>query len=492
MKQLKILIAASESMPFAKTGGLADAVSGLAQALSSLDEKVAVFLPLYRQIKEKDFGIKLIKDNLIADAGDWQAKFSLYHCQNKNVDFYFIEKDKYFDREYLYVTPYGDYPDNALRFAFFSNAVLSAAAALELEPDIIHCNDWQTALIPFYLKYKLCDNQSFEKSKVLFSIHNLAYQGVFIREMAPKVGIPHKFFTPDTFEFYGKVNFMKAGIIWADAISTVSKGYAREILTKNFGCELDGLLNTRKKDLYGITNGVNYFEWDPKTDSFLKANYDKESLQNKAKCKQDLLSRMNLPLDLDAPLLGFIGRLAEQKGIDVITETADQIRELGCNLVILGTGDKKYVKILAELQKKYPQNLAVRLEFDESLAHKVEAGADIFLMPSRYEPCGLNQMYSLKYGSVPLVSAVGGLDDTIIDYRHDSQEGSGFKFDKINSADFIQTLRSAVELYKNKKEWAKLVKRIMDIDFSWQHSAKEYIKLYNLIKVKKRCEKYCV
>ena len=486
MKPLKIILAASESLPFVKTGGLADVIGSLASTFKSLDQEVVIFLPYYQQIKEQGFKLKRIKKDLVADFGQWDSKFSLYHCKKNKLDFYFIKKDEYFKREFFYGPPGADYPDNALRFGFFSNAVLSSAVALDFKPDIIHCNDWQTGLIPFYLKYKLGDSQVFSDTKTLFTIHNLAYQGLFPKEILPKLGVGREFFTPEAIEFYGKVNFMKSGILYSDFISTVSKGYAREILTKEFGCGLQGLLCLRKSYLYGIVNGVDYSNWNPASDKFIKANYDSQSLQNKAKCKLDLLAEMKLPLNLDTPLLGFVGRLVEQKGIDVIAGAASYIKKSGCNLVILGTGDKKYVKILRELKAKYRKNIAVKIDFNDTLAHKIEAGSDIFLMPSRYEPCGLNQMYSLKYGTLALVSAVGGLSDTIVDYNQNPARGCGFKLERIKVSDFRKTLKRALIVYKNRREWSRIVKQAMGLDFSWEKSAKEYLKVYNLIRGKKK------
>ena len=313
----------------------------------------------------------------------------------------------------------------------------------------------------------------------------MAYQGLFPEKVMPEIGIDREFFIPDKLEFYGKISFMKSGILYSDAISTVSKGYAREILTKEFGCGLDGLLNLRKSDLYGILNGADYAVWNPKTDGYIKAAYDAKKPENKVKCKKDLVAQMKLKASGDTPLLGVISRLAGQKGIDVIAESADEIVGLGCGLVILGAGDEKYHKLLKALARKYPKDIAVKIAFDNALAHKIEAGSDMFLMPSRYEPCGLNQMYSLKYGTIPVVNAVGGLDDTIIDYNQNHKGGNGFKFNQVNKAAFIDALKRALVVYRNKKEWKNLVIKAMGFDFSWKESAKEYIKLYSLIKEKK-------
>lgn len=486
MKTQKILFVSPEVVPFAKTGGLADVAGTLPLELKSLGCDVKVFLPYYRQTKKHDFDIKLLKKNLTAKLGASEIDFSLHHCKRQGVDFYFIEKDEYYDRDFLYGLSSGDYPDNAMRFGFFSSAVLSGAVALDFKPDIIHFNDWQTALIPFYIKYIPQDHKFFSKSKSLFTVHNLAYQGLFPKEVMPELGVGYEFFTPERLEFYGKFSFMKSAILYSDAISTVSRGYAKEILTEEFGCGLDGLLRTREDDLYGIINGVDYSEWNPANDKFIKTSYDEKSLQNKVLCKKDLLEQMNLKgASQSAPLLGVVTRLAEQKGIDIVVNSAVQMIKLGCNLVVLGTGDEKYQQLLTALAKKHPKRIAVKIAFDNASAHKIEAGCDMFLMPSRYEPCGLNQMYSLKYGTIPVVRAVGGLDDTIIDYNRNPKDGNGFKFNEANTTDFMDALKRALVVYKNKKEWEKLLVKAMSFDFSWKHSAQEYLKIYNGISIRK-------
>ena len=481
MKPLKVLIVSSEVAPFAKTGGLADVAGSLPLALKSSGCNVKVFTPFYRETKNGSFNIEVLGKDIKAELAENNFVFSLYKSRREGVDFYFVEKSKFFDRDFLYGAPSGDYPDNALRFAFFANAVLSSAIKINFKPDIIHCNDWQTALIPFYLKYKLKNLRFFANTKTLFTVHNLAYQGLFTKETMPKVGVDYEFFTMHALEFYGNFSFIKSGLLYSDAISTVSNGYAREMLTKECGCGLEGLLSLRKNDIYGIVNGADYSEWNPGSDKFIKTNYDKKTLKNKRICKQDLLAHMKLSAREGAPLLGMISRLAHQKGIDIIADSMKDIVRLGCYLVILGRGDEKYHKLLTALSKKYPKNLAVKIAFDNPLAHKIEAGCDMFLMPSRYEPCGLNQMYSLKYGTIPVVRATGGLDDTVIDHTENSKNGNGFKFKEADPASFIRALKRAVSVYENKKTWQKLMLRAMGFDFSWKHSAKEYIKLYNKI-----------
>jgi starch synthase len=484
MKPLKIALVASEGIPFSKTGGLADVVGALSSKLSSLGCEVKVFLPLHQQTKRHSFGIEIFERYLTIDLGNKTIAFSLHHCQKEKVDFYFIEKDEYFDREPLYGTPWGDYSDNALRFAFFSKAILDCIFRLEWKPDIIHANDWQTALVPFYLKYGFKDADFFKNTKVLFTIHNLAYRGLFGPGVLPEIGISYDFFKPESLEFYGNASLIKAGILYSDAISTVSEAYSREILAQGSGWGLDGLLRMRRKDLYGILNGVDYSCWDPGKDQFIKAQYDTGNLQNKLECKKDLLFIMGLPERLHFPLLGTISRLTEQKGIDIIIESANRLMQWGCNLVILGMGEERYEKALTGLAERYPGHIAVKIGFDNALSHKIEAGCDMFLMPSRYEPCGLSQMYSLKYGTIPIVRAVGGLDDTIVDYTQNPEVGNGFKFKEASPLAFIDALERGVFLFKDKEAWRNLTARAMKADFSWERSAREYIKLYEGIVAK--------
>lgn len=486
MEELKVALVSSEVAPFAKTGGLADVSGSLPTALQALGCDIRVFLPYYSEVQNKDFEIRLLKDKLSAELGGSKIAFSLYTYERKKIKFYFIDRDEYYDREFLYGTSKGDYPDNAARFAFFSKAVLNSIKAINFKADIIHCNDWQSALMPFYLRHELRNNEFFKNTKTLFTIHNLSYQGLFPQEAAAKIGIGSEFFTPDALEFYGKLSFMKAGILYSDAVNTVSRGYAREILTPEYGCGLDGLLQVRRDSLFGIVNGADYSEWNPETDNFIAANYSAKERSNKLKCKKDLLEQMKLKAPLGLPLLGVVTRLAEQKGIDIVADSIDRLIDMGFAMVILGLGDEKYHKILTALAKKYPKNIAVKIAFDNVLAHKIEAGCDMFLMPSRFEPCGLNQMYSLKYGTIPVVRATGGLDDAIVDYNKDPKNGNGFKFDRANTGDFIDALKRAVAVYNEKKEWEKLVVKAMGCDFSWKHSAEEYIKVYNIIRGKRR------
>ncbi|MBD3426509.1 MAG: glycogen synthase GlgA [Candidatus Omnitrophica bacterium] len=475
----RVLLVSSEVVPFAKTGGLADVAGSLPKALNSLGCDVRVVMPLYKCVWEGAFDLS--KEPVHSRHG-WRHKFQIYSTRSEGMTTYFVKDDRLFGREGLYGTQSGDYQDNAVRFGFFSKAVLDTIKGLDFKPDIIHCNDWQTALIPFYMKFKFTDDDYFNGIRTLFTIHNMAYQGVFPRRTMKSLGIPEGFFNMNDLEFYGKINFMKSGILYSDAVSTVSHKYAEEIMTSEYGCGLDGLLRTKKDVLYGIPNGVDYSVWSPKKDKYIKVNYDMETLDKKAECKKDLIDHAGLKLSQKAPLIGCVTRFAEQKGVDLLADIAQKIVGLGAGLVVLGKGEKRYNRLFRDLAKKHPENIYVCTDFNDELAHKIEAGCDIFVMPSRYEPCGLNQMYSIKYGTIPVVRNTGGLDDVIVDFDENRQESNGFKFGPATSKAFWGALKRAVEVYNNEDSaWKKLVERAMKCDFSWRRSAEQYLRLYRKI-----------
>lgn len=476
---MKILLASSEVVPFSKTGGLADVAGALPYAFNeACDCDVRVFSPLYKMTKDKKFNLKRVKK--IQDVYPFEdtGVFELFEIENKGVTFYFIKKDEYFDRDGLYGTPKGDHADNAERFSFFCKAILSAAIDSKFYPDIIHLHDWQTALLPLYKRIRLAGQHPLKKSKVLFTVHNLGYQGLFDAGVLEVIGIPPGYFAMDALEFYGKVSFIKSGIIYSDSVSTVSKRYAKEILTPEYGCGLEGLLGTKEDVLYGILNGADYSDWNPETDSLIPANYGPETIKKKMVCKKELLKYFKMTLPSLRPLIGFVGRLAEQKGIDLMADALPQIITAGAGFVLLGTGNEKYERMLKKLAKKYAGKTGISIAFDNKLAHMIEAGVDIFVIPSRYEPCGLNQMYSLKYGTVPVVRATGGLDDTITDYSANPKNGNGFKFERADTYDFLNAIKRALSVFSRKEEWLKLTRRGMNADFSWSRSAKEYIGLF--------------
>jgi starch synthase len=389
-----------------------------------------------------------------------------------------IRRDEFFDRPGLYGGPDGDYPDNPDRFIFFSRAALDLIRALRRRPDIVHCHDWHTGLIPAYLAETDREGGFFRDTRTVFTIHNLAYQGVFPEEVMDLTGLPHKLYHWEGLEFFGKVNFLKAGIVYADRITTVSPGYAREILTPEFGEGLEGALRKRRSRLSGILNGVDEALWDPRRDPFLPANFGPGDLSGKRVCRAGLLKRLGLDAPPDTPVAGVVSRLVRQKGIDLLMACLEDLMKLGVILVMLGSGDDSYRKGLRDLQRRYPGRLSLTLGFDEGLAHLIEAGSDLFLMPSRYEPCGLNQMYSLKYGTIPVVRAVGGLDNSVVEFDSATGRGNGFKFKEFRPDALLSAVRKALAVLVDPDLRAGIQSNGMRADFSWKRAARSYIRLY--------------
>ncbi len=478
---MKILFASSEVNPFAKTGGLADVSASLPEALATLDHDVRVVMPFYRSVEEGYFTPEPLKNSIDVPYKGESIKTKVFLTKIKrNLLIYFIKRDEFFDRRGLYGTPEGDYFDNPERFIFFSQAVLILSKILNFKPDIIHCHDWQTALVPLYRKSPDKDDSFFAKSGTVFTIHNLAYQGVFPPGYMDVSGLPSEIFSMGGIEYYGQMNFMKGGIVFSDIITTVSEKYAEEIKTPEYGYGLDGVLRSRSSDVYGILNGVDYGAWSPEKDPHIAANYGLNDLSGKEECKKDLRQIFRLTGSQDDPTLGMISRLADQKGFDLLAEAMDELLKMDLYLVLLGTGDKKYEDLFAELGKKHKGRFGVKIAFDNVLAHKIEAGSDMFLMPSRYEPCGLNQMYSLKYGTIPVVRATGGLDDTIKEFNPQTGEGNGFKFAEYSSKALVEKVERALVVYRKKDIWLKLMKNAMAEDFSWKKSALRYEEIYKI------------
>jgi len=474
--KMNILLISPEVFPFAKTGGLADVAGALPEALAKKGHKASVILPYYQLVKKNGFKPAVFKKNITLRINNREEFFNLMLSKHNGVDVYFIEKNEYYDREFLYGTPQGDYQDNAFRFAFYAKAVLASIPYIGKQ-DILHCNDWQSGLVPLYIRMHHQNDPMFNKTKILFTIHNMAYQGLFPKDVIPYLDISWDLFNMAGVEFWDKLSFMKTGIVFSDAISTVSKGYSREILTPEFGCGLDGLLKSREKDLYGIINGVDYSVWNPGVDKFIAENYDEKDLSGKVKCKKDLADSMGIKYNAKRPIMAMITRLAEQKGIDLVVNIMKDILK-DSDFVILGFGDEKYNNIFQDLAIKYKGKVGVSIKFDNALSHKIEAGADMFLMPSRYEPCGLNQMYSLKYATVPVVRAVGGLDDSIQNFDTTTKKGNGFKFKDATNEAFLAAIRESVAIFKNKRLWDALLKNCVTCDYSWESSADQYLKLY--------------
>ena len=474
---MNIVFAASECVPFSKTGGLADVVGALPQALASLGHTVSVYLPKYKQTKIPD-AKTVVRSVTIPFDDQYRFCSILDGGKHAGVQFYFIDYPPFFNRDGLYGTPAGDYPDNAERFALYSRAVIEGSKILGA-PEIFHCHDWQSALIPVLLRSSYADDPIFRNVSTVFTIHNIGYQGLFPPDTLPLLMLSWDLFTIDKMEFWGKVNFLKGGIAFSDCITTVSKKYSQEIQTPEFGFGLDGVLRQRSSRVFGILNGVDYSEWSPPNDKFIAQQYSPENLEGKQVCKRDLLQQFEIsPASIDLPVIGIISRFAAQKGFDLIAEAANELARLPIIITALGSGDKAYEELFRKLNKQSPEKFAVKVAYDNPMAHKIEAGADMFLMPSRYEPCGLNQMYSLKYGTVPIVRATGGLDDTIEHWDPGSTRGTGFKFSDYSSQALLASIVDALQAFKNKVGWKRLMLNGMNKDFSWNASAREYVKIY--------------
>jgi starch synthase len=481
---MKIAFFASEAAPYAKTGGLADVAGALPRYLSKLGLEVKVFMPLYRDIRRK--GIPLLKaaDRLPFEWAGREEIFSLWEsAEGGGAPVYFIDKPALFDREFLYGTPAGDYPDNGERFAFFSKAGLESLKALNFAPDVLHVHDWQAAIALAYLKHAHASDPFFAGVRSLLTIHNLAYQGTFEPAVLKAIGLPETLFRVEDLEFFGRVSFLKAGILFSDAISTVSFKYSREIQTPEYGCGLDGMLRARSEVIAGILNGIDYAAWNPATDTSIAAVYSPADLKGKAACKTDLLAAFGLPVPKkDIPVMGMVSRLAGQKGLDILIDALPKLVTLGMKIIVLGTGEAAIQAALETAARRYPSYFGLKIAFDEALAHKVVAGSDLFINPARYEPCGLTQMYSLKYGTIPVVRATGGLDDSVQEYDPREGSGTGFKFDRPAADDLIRAVDRAVRAYGHKPTWAKLIQNAMAADFSWSRSAEEYALLYQSLR----------
>jgi len=479
---MKILIATPEAVPFVKTGGLADVTGALINEYKKMRVNASIILPLYREIKKNamNFAIKSTGKEISVRLADKIEKGIIWKGRTqKGATAYFIENDKFYDRDNLYGTSGGDFPDNASRFIFYSRGVIEALKTLKLNVDVIHCNDWQTGLIPVYIKtiYK----KDFQHTVTVMTIHNLGYQGIFWALDMPLTGFGQELFNTEALEFYGKINFLKGGIVFADAITTVSNNYAKEILTQEYGFGLDGVLRKRSKDLYGIINGIDYKEWSPDKDKLIPVNYSIKDMSGKTECKKSLQKACGLP-QVDSPVTGMVTRLSAQKGLDIVAEAMEGIINAGAQMVILGKGDEPFQKLFLDLKKKFSKQLSVTIGFDNTLAHKIYAGSDIFLMPSRYEPCGLGQLIALRYGTVPVVRRTGGLADTVIQYNPSTGVGTGFLFNDYSSDELLKTLKEAKEIFNDKGHLLKIRRNIMSEDFSWKQSAKQYLALYKKVR----------
>jgi len=484
---VKILFAASEAVPFAHTGGLGDVAGALPKALSRLGHDVRLIMPLYRAVEVEQHRLGVVTKGIgVPAASGLQAVDLLEGHLSSGMPVYFVRHDSSFNRTGLYQSPSAeDYPDNAERFALFCRAALEVCRAVSFQPEVLHAHDWQTALLPVYLKTTLRTDPFFQQTATVFTIHNLGYQGLFPPEVLPRLLLPRELFTPAGLECYGKGSLLKGGLLFADLLTTVSRRYSQEIQTAERGFGLDGVLRERKSDLFGVLNGIDPEEWNPASDSHIAAHYTVDDFAGKARCKADLQQRFRLPVKATVPLLAVISRLAGQKGLDLLRDILETLMALNLQLVLLGSGEKELEAAFREAAAKYPSKLAVQIGFDIPLSHQIEAGADIFLMPSRYEPCGLNQMYSVAYGTIPVVRATGGLDDTIVQFDPVTGDGNGFRFEESTTTAFLQAIWQALALYREKALWPRLITNAMTADFTWDRSAREYERLYRRAAEKK-------
>jgi len=473
MSKLKVLIVSPEIHPLAKTGGLADVAGSLPLALKGLDVDVRVAMPLYKKVGVPtryicDYAVPLGKNSIETAV----AKETLLGGE---VPAYLIENYRYFDRDQLY-----GYGDDAERFAFFSRAVLELFDRINWVPDVIHCNDWQSALIPTYLKFLYKPKGKFTRTGTVFTIHNMEYQGCFPAGDYEILGLGWELFGTENLEFFGWFNLMKAGILYSDMVNTVSESYAKEIQTPEYGAKLDGLLRANSHKLRGILNGLDYDVWNPEKDNQIENKFGVRSAGLRAKNKVTLQAELGLEQDPRAFMVGMVSRLTIQKGIDIFVPALAKMLLAGDQVVVLGTGDEHYVRMMKELEESGAGNLKILLKFDERLAHRIYAGSDVFLMPSRYEPCGLGQLISFRYGSVPIVRRTGGLADTVSDASV-SEEGTGFVFNEYSSEGFVSAVERARNAYKDQARWNRIVMRGMSQDFSWRASAGKYLEAYRSV-----------
>ncbi|MEM4658173.1 MAG: glycogen synthase GlgA [Candidatus Methanosuratincola sp.] len=485
---MKILFVASEMEPLAKVGGLADVVGTLPLELQGLGCDVRVVVPFYRDVRENLHRLQIKSKVLrgeIATAIDWLVHRGRIRKINLGgVLVYLLVNESLYDRKYIYGSPHGDYEDNDIRFGFLSLGALEVAKSQGFKPDIIHCHDWQTALIPISLRWRkhLREDPFFKSSKVVFTIHNLAFQGLYGRELLDRFGLPEEIFTPSGIEFYGRVNLLKGAIVYSDSVTTVSETYAEEIKTPEYGCGLEGVLRevaATSGRLLGILNGIDYERWNPSTDRRIYANFSAEDLAARAPNKLMLSKELGLGGGASKPLIGMVTRLTEQKGVDLVVESLPEIFSIGYQLVILGTGEKRLERMLKEAEHCFSGDIRVVLGFDETLARRIYAGSDMYLMPSRFEPCGIGEMIALRYGSIPVVRATGGLKDTVRDHTRNPESSNGFVFRDFSKESLIDALARAALTYGDKDEWCGLMRRAMRDDYSWRRSSRKYLDLYN-------------
>ncbi len=480
---MKIVFAVSEMQPFAKTGGLADVAGSLSAALQGLGHEVVVFLPRYRTVDVRKLELKSVLDSFEVPVGNEKEKGRLLERKLENgVRVLFIDHAEFFNRDTFYGTAHGDYPDNDRRFIFFQRAIFQCLKGISFKPDILHCHDWQTGLIPVYLKTLYAHDPFFQKTKSVFTIHNLGYQGNFPPDSLPATGLGWEHFRLERLEFYGKVSFLKGGLVDSDALTTVSERYAQEIQTLEFGSGLEGVLVRRRETLYGVLNGIDPEEWNPETDRDIPARFSMAKTDKKTVNKAALQKENSLVPDLQKPLIGMVTRLVDQKGLDILIPALGALMQRGAQFVLLGTGEEKYHHVLRDFAKKNKGQCGVHILFDSKMAKRIYAGSDMMLMPSYYEPCGLGQMIALRYGSIPVVRETGGFADTIRNFDPKTGTGNGFSFQEYTPEALLDSVDRAFKVYGNEGKWKDLTRNAMACDFSWDASAKKYGRVYEITK----------
>lgn len=472
---MNILIVASEAHPFIKTGGLGDVIGALPVALNYLGADVRVVIPNYRDIKKEiKENLKYI-DNFTVNVG-WRNQYcGILEYEHEGVKFYLLDNEYYFNRGGLY-----GYYDDGEKFAFFDRAVLEFVKHIDWVPDILHCNDWQTGMVPVLLKLEYSKEEKFKNMKTMFSIHNLFFKGMFDPKVLPELfGYDYESFNNGSLEHYGAVSFLKGGINYADKVTTVSKSYAEEIKTPEYGEQLEGLLRYRSSVLEGIVNGIDYKEYNPEEDKYIYSTYSVNDLENKKINKEELQKELGLTVNKDVPMVGLVSRLTHQKGCDLIINILEELLKEDIQVVVLGTGDCMYEESFKSFQGRYPNKISANIKFSNELAHKIYAASDMFLMPSLFEPCGLGQLIALRYGSIPIVRETGGLKDTVTPYNEYDETGNGFGFKNYRFEELLNIIKYALKIYENKDKWNNIVRQAMSADNSWEKSAKEYIEIYN-------------
>jgi starch synthase len=474
---MRIGVISSEISPLAKTGGLADVVGSLSVALEQLGHKLCLIMPAYRSALQGGFALKNLTLDVSVSLSDRQETASVLQAKiGHDVIVYLVRADRYFDREFLYGTKQGDYADNLARFVFLTRSALEILRHEQVE--LIHCHDWQTALAPVFLRTQPLRYPEIASAKTILTVHNIAFQGNFWRTDWHLLNLDEYLFSSAYLEFYQNFSLLKGGLIFADKITTVSPTHAAEIMTGDHGFGLEGVLQRRANDLIGILNGIDYNQWNPAIDPLIADHYSEDNLEGKRRCKENLQRTMGLTIRPGVPLFGMISRLTSQKGIDLVEKIFVALIERDLQFVLLGSGETRYEDFFNRAATQFPGKVGVCIGFDEPLAHQIEAGADIFLMPSLFEPCGLNQMFSLKYGTIPVVRAVGGLKDTVEDYNAERSAGTGFVFEAHEPQELLKAIDRALELFPDKKSWIALQRRAMNMDFSWDRSARAYSRLY--------------